>query len=269
MTHTSTGIAYDRAGPVGETPVVLVHAGIADRRMWDPLWSSLTAERDTVRLDLRGFGDSTARPPESLSPASDVIDTLEHLNISRCHLVGVSFGAGVAAEVALTRPEVTASLLLVSPGGCLLTDETDQLRAFTAAEDSALEAGDLDAAVEANLSWWVDGPQRGADAVDSTLRSLVGRMQRRAFELTADWDDIDEIELDPPAAARLHEITAPTLVVVGALDMDSVMAAAHRTVECVAGARLVEWPDVAHLPPLEEPAAFTALLRNRLIELAA
>jgi pimeloyl-ACP methyl ester carboxylesterase len=97
-------------GPRDDLPVVLIHAGIADRRMWDPQWSALTAERDAVRLDLRGFGESTERPRGVLSPPDDVIDTLAALGIGRCHLVGSSFGAGVAVEVALTRPEQVDSL---------------------------------------------------------------------------------------------------------------------------------------------------------------
>jgi 3-oxoadipate enol-lactonase len=60
--RTTAGIAYDRAGPRGDLPVVLLHAGVADRRMWDPLWSTLAVERDVVRLDLRGFGESATRP---------------------------------------------------------------------------------------------------------------------------------------------------------------------------------------------------------------
>lgn len=65
--QTSTGITYDRAGPDGGQTVVLVHTGVADRRMWDPEWLALTAEHDTVRLDLRGYGDSTSRPGGVLS----------------------------------------------------------------------------------------------------------------------------------------------------------------------------------------------------------
>lgn len=71
--YSPTGIAYDRAGPRDDLPVVLIHTGIADRRMWDPQWSALTAERDAVRLDLRGFGDTTERPHGVLSPPDDVI----------------------------------------------------------------------------------------------------------------------------------------------------------------------------------------------------
>ena len=101
---TPSGIAYDRGGPPGATPVVLLHAGVADRRMWDPQWAALTAARDAVRLDLRGFGESDRPPVGALDPVGDVLDTLDHLGVTACHLVGSSFGAGVAVEVALTRP---------------------------------------------------------------------------------------------------------------------------------------------------------------------
>jgi pimeloyl-ACP methyl ester carboxylesterase len=110
--RTTAGIAYDRAGPRGDLPVILLHAGVADRRMWDSLWSALAVERDVVRLDLRGFGESTARPRGMLSPVDDVLNTLAEAGIDRSHLVGASFGAAVAVEAALTRPRQVASLLL-------------------------------------------------------------------------------------------------------------------------------------------------------------
>lgn len=268
VTSTSwspTGIAYDRAGPRDDLPVVLLHAGVADRRMWDPQWAALTAVRDAVRLDLRGFGESTARPDGALSPVHDVLDTLASLGVARCHLVGASFGAGVAVEAALTRPELVASLLLVAPGGSLIAEVTPDLQAFIDAERSALGRDDLDAAVEANLTWWVDGPRRDAEAVDAQTRGLVRRMQRRAFELTADWDDVEEEELEPPALDRLAEVAAPTSVLVGGQDLDAIHDAARRVAEGVPGARRVDWPDTAHLPSLERPDAFLALVLDDLL----
>lgn len=265
MTSSSfspAGIAYDRQGPVGDLPVVLIHAGVADRRMWDPVWPSLTAEHDVVRLDLRGYGESGERPQGALSPVDDVLDTLAGLGIDRCHLVGASFGAGVAVEVALTRPGLVASLLLSAPGGSLIAEATPDLRAFFAAERAALSNDDLAAAVEANLAWWVDGPHRAADAVDPAVRDLVGQMQRRAFELAAGWGEVEEHELDPPALERLAEVRAATLVLAGALDLDAITDTARRVCDAVPGARLVEWPDTAHLPSMERPADFTALLRD-------
>ena len=267
MTSTSrspAGIAYDRAGPRVDLPVVLIHAGIADRRMWDPQWPPLTAVRDVVRLDLRGFGESIERPHGALSAVDDVLDTLAFLGMERCHLVGASFGAGVAVEAALTSPGRVASLLLVAPGGSLIAEATPEFQAFLDAEGSALARGDLDEAVEANLAWWVDGPRRHPGAVDPTVRDLVRQMQRRAFELTADWDDVEERELDPPPLDRLAEIRVPTLVLVGGHDLDAIRHAADRVTEEVPNARRVDWPDTAHLPSMERPDAFMALLGDWL-----
>jgi 3-oxoadipate enol-lactonase len=262
--RSPTGLAYDRAGPRGELPVVLIHAGIADRRMWDPQWPALTGERDAVRLDLRGFGKSTEPRPGGLSAVDDVIDLLAELGVRRYHLVGASFGAGVAVEVALTRPEQVASLLLSAPGGALIAEATADLRAFIDAEESALARDDLDGAVEANLAWWVDGPHRGVGEVDPAVRELVRQMQRTAFEITANWGAVEDKELDPPALERLAEIRVPTQILVGALDLDVIVDTARRLTDAIPDARRVDWPDTAHLPSMEHPDDFLALLRTWL-----
>ncbi|MGI8645799.1 MAG: alpha/beta fold hydrolase [Nocardioides sp.] len=267
MPHTPV-LAHDRAGPASHAPLLLVHAGIADRRMWEPLWAGLARERDVLRIDLRGFGESVARPDDGWSHVADVTATLDALGIGRAHLVGASLGAGVAVEVALTRPELVASLLLVAPGGALLTRPTDELRAFIDAEVAALEREDIDAAAAANVDWWVVSPRREADAVDPEVRALVHAMQRRAFELTADWDEIDETELDPPATDRLAEIAVPTLVLIGGLDLDAIGEAAAGVVTGVAGARMVTWDDCAHLPSLERPDDFGTFVKEWLAPLA-
>jgi len=262
--RTRAGIAYDRAGPPGEVPVVFLHAGVADRRMWDPQWLALTAERDVLRLDLRGYGESVVRPRGALFPVSDVLDTLAELGIGRCHLVGASFGAGVAVEVALTQSELVTSLLLSPPGGSLIADVTADLGAFVKAETSALERNDIDAAVGATLAWWVAGPQRQVGEMDPAVRDLVRQMQRRAFELTGSWDDVEERELEPPALDRLGEIRVPTLVLVGGLDLDAILAAASHLTERIPEARRIDWPDTAHLPSMKRPVDFLALLRDWL-----
>jgi len=114
--YTSAGIAYGRAGPRGDLPVVLLHAGVADRRMWDTLWPALTADRDVVKLDLRGFGESAARPRGALAHVDDVIDTLTEVGIDHGHLIGAWLGAGVAVEAALARPGLGAGQS--RPGRC-------------------------------------------------------------------------------------------------------------------------------------------------------
>jgi 3-oxoadipate enol-lactonase len=257
---TPSGIAYERNGPAGRLPVVLIHAGIADRRMWDPQWEALTSGRDAVRLDLRGFGESAGRPEGSLDHVADVVGTLEHLHIERCHVAGSSFGAGVATEVALTRPDLVRSLLLCPPGGSLLAEMTPDLRTFVDAERAALARGDVDAATAVNVTTWVVGKGRSMSDVDPAMVTAVTRMQRRAFELTASWEDVEETEPEPPALDRLADIGQPTLVLVGGRDLDTTKDAAGRVSAGVPHAERVDWPDVAHLPSMERPEPFLRLL---------
>lgn len=259
---TPNGIAYDRAGPAGSATVLLLHAGVADRRMWEPQWAGLTAARDAVRLDLHGFGESDRRPVAAMDPVADVVATLEYLGVGSCHLVGSSLGAGVALEVALTRPGLVRSLLLAPPGGSLLTERSPALAAFAAAENAALERGDLDGAVEANIDAWVVGQGRTLEAVDPAVAASVRVMQRRAFEIDASWADPDlgGVELDPPAAERYAEVVAPVLLVVGGHDLEPVHLAADRIRAQVPRARRVDYAHAAHLPSMEDPAPFLQLL---------
>jgi len=263
MTH----LAHDRSGPAGDVPLLLLHAGVADRRMWDGgVWERLTGRRDVVRVDLRGFGGSAERPDGRLAPWRDVGALLDELGVRRVHVVGASMGAGVAVELALADPGRVASLLLAGPGGSLIPAMTAQLRAFAHAEDAALEAGDLDAAVEANLLTWVDGPDRDASDVPADVRDRVAVMQRLAFELTDDWDDVEEEQLEPEALDRLGDVGVPTLVLTGGLDLDAIGAAADAVASGVPGSRRVDWPDVAHLPSMERPGEFAALVLGWLDE---
>lgn len=261
MNLAPTGLAFDREGsPRADTPIVLLHAGVADRRMWQPQWPALTAQRDCVRLDLRGFGDSIAPPAGALDHVADVLGTLDHLAIDRCHLVGASFGAGLSVELALTDPGRVESLLLCPPGGALLAELTPDLAAFGAAETEALSRDDLDAAVQANIDTWLVGPGRDPAEVDPRLVEQVRAMQRRAFEIPAAWGDVEEAELDPPALERLDDVACPVLVLVGGHDLLTTHDAARRVCEGATDVRRVDWPEVAHLPSMERPEEFAALL---------
>lgn len=267
--RSSGGLAYELAGGSGAgDPVVLVHAGVADRRMWDPIWPQLTGRHRVLRYDARGYGESLP-PTGKWSQHGDLLGLLEELGIGRAHLVGVSMGAGIAAEAALAQPARAASLVLASPGGALYGEATEDLRAIWHAEVEALDRGDVDAAVEVNLRAWVDGPARGPEAVDPAVRAFVGRMQRDAFELPEwDPDDAPESELEPPASARFAEIACPTLIVVGEADRAPSINAAERLAAEVPGAAIVRRPDVGHMLTLERPAEFEQLVLEFLASVA-
>jgi pimeloyl-ACP methyl ester carboxylesterase len=124
----------------------------------------------TIRYDQRGYGRSPL-PQGSWSDARDLIGLLEDLGIQRAALVGVSQGGQIALELAVARPDLVDALVLVGaglPGHAW----SAQVQACLAAEDAAVRRGDLDAAVEANLRLWVDGPQRSTSDVDE-LRWLT------------------------------------------------------------------------------------------------
>ncbi len=260
MPVTSSGIAYDYSSPHGGVPVLFLHAGVADRRMWDPQWDALAATWDIARLDLRGFGASNRAPMGPLSEVEDVMATMDEAGLGRVHLVGASLGAGIAVEVALTAPERVASLCLCPPGGSLLTTRTNDLVAFAEEENAALEAGDLDAAVEANIRAWVLGPGRAENDVDPGVVAAVRQMQRRAFEIGAILGDVERVEMAPPALERLDEIVVPTLILLGGHDLETTKDAAERLTVGIRQAQVIDWPDAAHLPSLEHPERFTELL---------
>jgi pimeloyl-ACP methyl ester carboxylesterase len=248
-------------------PVVLLHEGIADSRMWDPQWESFAGYR-RLRCDLTGFGRSPIAPPV-VCHARDVASLLDEVGISGAALVGCSLGGRVALELAIARPELVAALVLGAAG--LPGHEWSRaVREGWAAEDEAVARGDLDAATELNLRMWVDGPNRSPEEVDPGLRASVGEMQRHALELQVPvWDLVDEELLVPDAAARLGEVKAPTLVLVGEEDVDDMLVIAKRLAAEIPDARYATIAGAAHVLNLEQPAAFDDLVLEFLAEALA
>jgi 3-oxoadipate enol-lactonase len=241
----------------GEGPaVLLVHAGIADGRMWEPLAERLVAAGyRAVAPDMRGFG-RTPLTPGVVSNAADLVALLDELGIPEAAVVGASFGGRVSLELALRAPErVTALALLGS--GLDAFEWSDDLDAFDAEETEALERGDVDAAVRANVRMWVT---RDGRAVDPAVVELVAAMQRAAFDAQIGVDA--ELEPhDPPVAERLAEIEAPALVVVGTEDVPDFHGIALKLAGELPGAEPpVTIEGAAHLPALERPAEVADVL---------
>ncbi len=260
--RTAAGIAYDDEG--SGPPLALVHAGVADRRMWASVAGDLAGRHRVIRHDVRGAGESLP-PGGPWSHHTDLLALLDELLITRAHVVGASMGAGIAVEAALARPSAVASLVLVAPGGALFDGTPAAFRPIWAAEIDALDRGDLDGAVEVNLRAWVDGPSRSSGAVDPGIRAFVGRMQREAFELP-EWDPevAPEHELSPPASARFGELTCPVLVIVGDADDPAILAVAERIAAQAPRARIAVLPGAGHMLSLEQPEPFAELLTGFL-----
>jgi 3-oxoadipate enol-lactonase len=249
-------------------PVVLVHAGICDSRMWDPQWETFPRAHRVVRYDLRGFGRSPLGPGR-YSPPADLIALLDELALGPATLVGASMGGGVSLQVAVARPELVSALVLVG-SGVRGHDWSDYVTRAWAEEEAAFERGDLDAAVEVNLRTWVDGPRRSPDEVDPEIRRQVGEMQRRALELYVEGGaDAQEEALVLDIGDRLGEISVPTLVLVGELDVTDIHLLADRLEREIPGARRATIEGAAHVPSMERPDEFDRLVLGFLDEVEA
>ena len=244
-------LPHDEAG--SGPAVVLLHAGIADRTMWsDQLGPIAGAGHRVVAMDLPGFGDAALEGEQA--PWSDVLETMDALGIDRAAVVGNSFGGAIALRLAVVAPERVAALALVSAPPPDL-EPGPELQAAWEAEESALERGDVDAAVGAVVDAWLRAGPPGA------LREHVAAMQRRAFEVQLAAGDLpeaeDPLEADPDALARLD---VPALVAVGVLDMPDFVSGAEALARLLPRARHVLIPGAGHLAPLEQPEAFRELL---------
>lgn len=255
-----TPYAYDEAGE--GSALLLLHAGIADRRMWDDAWPMLSAGHRAIRLDLRGYGD-TPLPDGTFNWTADAAALLEALGVARAHVVGISMGAGIALDLALGRPDLVERLVLVAPGlsGWDYAPEMDR---FDEEERAAVERGDLDAASWLNVRFWVDGPQRSESVVDATIRERVFAMQKLAYEVDNPTAELEW--LVPDRGDRLGEVRARTLVVAGELDQPDFVTIGRHIADRIPDARYEVMPGVAHLPPMEAPEAFSRLVLDFLGE---
>jgi 3-oxoadipate enol-lactonase len=242
---------YEVAG-AGE-PLVLLHAGVADSRMWDEQFATFAQHYQVIRYDQRGFGKS-AVPTHAFKSHEELAQLLQHLNLTSASLVGISLGGKIALDFALAYPQMVKALVLVAPSVSGAQPTPDVL-AFYEAEEEALEAEDLDGATELNLKMWVDGPRRAASEVDSQVRERVRAMQRQAFT-TVFPEHAIELDLEPPGSERLNELQARTLLIVGDYDIDAKIDLARQLAEQISGAQLSIIPGAAHMVNMEKPLEF-------------
>ena len=234
-------------------PLVLLHAGIADGRMWDEQFEVFAEHYQVLRYDRRGFG-KTEMVAGAYSHHRDLHELLKLLQIEHAALLGCSQGAKIAVDFTLAHPDMTDALVLVAPalsGFAYTGDMPRQAEQMDLAE----EAGDLAQINELELQIWVDGPQRTPDQVDARVRERVREMNRIALQTPDGLGN--EQPLEPAAAGRLAELLhTPTLIVVGDLDTPKTLAAAGFLTTHIAGGRKLGMTGVAHLPNMESPEEF-------------
>jgi 3-oxoadipate enol-lactonase len=231
-------------------PLLLLHSGGLDGRMWEGLAQRIEDRFSLVIPDLPGHG-RTPVPPERYAPAEEVVALLDELGIERAAVVGNSYGGRVALQLATIAPDRVAALMLLA-SALPEHDRSPELKAFGEEEDALWEAGDIDGLVELTLRTWVREP---------AVADLVAEMARNAFELTRGIEEDPEL----PRPVDLGAIAAPTLAVSAGLDFVDFARIADRIAAEVPGAQRAEVADAGHMIALERPDEAAELLLAFLV----
>jgi len=244
-----TRIAFDEAG-AGDA-LVLLHAGLGDRSMFDAQMTDFARRYRVIRIDARGAGESM-RTDSSYSDAGDVVAVLDHLGIDRAHVLGVSKGSQTAIEVALVAPKRVRSLIAVSARTGVPISAT--LRANWDEVGQIYETEGIEAANEYEIRMWIDGPLRTANEVDPVMRTAAAKMNLALLTRTDEFESEQQIE--PPAAERLEEIRCPTMIIWGDHDIEDVLTAGPLLAQRIPNAQTAVVAGTSHLPQMEQPARF-------------
>ena len=243
---------YRLTGPAGAPVVIFAHALGLDHGMWDPQAAALEDRFQVLRYDLRGHGASDVVPGEYTIEglARDALAIADAMDLDAFAFCGLSIGGMVAQWLAAHAPDRVGALVLANT-----TWRTADPAAMEARRRAVLEGGMAsvtDAAVARFFSPAVLATRPAA--ADWARRTLLATDSHGYAGCCAAVRDLDH-------AALLSRISAPTLVIGGALDA-SMPWPAHGQVlaERIAGAQVVTLP-AAHISNLEQPEAFTTGIR--------
>ncbi|MET9001667.1 alpha/beta hydrolase [Amycolatopsis sp. NPDC004169] len=269
-----TAFGYDEAG---EGPaVVLLHAALGDRRMWDAQFTELAATHRVIRYDRRGFGETRGEAGEH-AHYEDLLALLDARGIEQAALVGASMGGACALDAALAAPERITRLALLGSG---LTGQPwpDRMQADIArmtaelfpdgrlaryeTREAEIDPADVQAMAEANIRYLVAGPSRDVSVLPPEMVKQVREMCEQVYH--HDWTTPQWTERIPDTRHRLAEITTPALVVIGKADAPGLVELSAHLADSLPQAELVELDDTGHLPSMERPEKVNELLQRFL-----
>jgi pimeloyl-ACP methyl ester carboxylesterase len=243
---------YETAG--SGDPVVLIHGLGADARVWDLQFELFAQSYSVVRYDLRGHGRSAVPTEEPYAHADDLAALLDHVGIARAALVGQSMGGEIAINFALDYPEQTNSLVLADSTveGYAWSTEWQESWGPIA---SAYAIGDSNAALAQVLAHPL--------LVGSVKQPNVKTRLTEMFSDYSGWHFVhaDPVRVaDPPALQRLHQIQAPSLILIGQYELPDFHRISELLVQNLPNAQRTELAGVGHVVPLEAPAQFNEVV---------
>ncbi len=233
--------------------IVFLHAGVADKRMYESAHRAYSSDWHTISYDRRGFGKTTS-PNVKFSHIDDLLAVLEHLGLATAHLIGCSQGGKIAVSFALAFPERVLSLTLIGaaisgapqPNGYPI----EAARLFDQIE-AAEETGDLSLVNLLECQLWLDGPTSKSPRVNSGKRELFLDMNMIAL-----LHDELSLGVEPNAAwPQLSNIGIPTLCLCGDLDLPHLVERTCDIASAIPNSLMFTIPQTAHLPTFEKDDA--------------
>jgi len=239
-------------------PLLLIHGGLGSLRMWDEQASAFAERYRVIRYDNRGWGRSETDDVE-YTDVADAAAVLDHHDARSAFVVGQSRGGSIALDFVIHHAERADALVSVAGGVNGFQPPRSEADAQPFRDMVPLdEAKDREALAELETRVWVDGWGQPASRIDPDVRKRVHGWILDDLRRELPWGKPQGLE--PPAADRLSEVRVPTLVIIGDVDEAAGVAAGRHLASSVEGAKLVEFPGVAHMIQLEEPARFNALV---------
>ena len=256
-TNRARTVALHRhvTGPEDRPALVLINSLGSTLAMWDPQVKELAQHFRVVRFDLRGHGASPVPPGPYLigDLGADVLRLLDELELECVHLVGSSIGAMMALWVAAHAPE-RVDRLVVAGGSARLGPS-----AMWRERSRQVLAGGMSTVAAAVVGRWYTASyaRQHPDEIERMQAMVTGCDPTGYAGCCVAIAEMDQV-------ASLAAISAPTLVVVGTEDPSTPLEHAELLVDGIAQSRLAVMPQAAHLPNLEQPAAFSGLVLEHL-----
>ena len=230
-------------------PVVFIHGFGLDSNMWDAQWAAFADRHRVIRYDMRGYGRSS-EPAGPYSHVDDLLALIDFLGVGPVHLVGLSLGGRVALRVAATHLKAVRSLTLADPaldGHAWTDDWLQRWRKMT----EAARRGDLSAAKKLWREHVLFAPANAQPQVADSLRAMIDRYS--GWHLR--YPDPGEAS-QTPIAPMLPNISIPTLVMVGELDLPDFQAIARRLGQELPQVELQTIAGAGHMSNMEAPQVF-------------
>lgn len=240
-------------------PLVLLHGFSLDTRMWNYQFEDFARHYQVFRYDMRGYGKSDQPTDESYSHADDLKTLLHVLEIEKAHIIGFSMGGGTAVEFAISHPECCISLTAVDALVSGYDWQSQELgKSFGSVITKAREESIM-AAKELWLAQPLFAAAHQKPAVAALLHKIISDYSGWHF-LNSNYGR----PLDPPTTQQLERIVAPTLIIVGSLDLPELLAVADLLSQGISGAEKVILPQVGHMSNMESPGKFNEIVLDFL-----